>query len=261
MSLPDLDTSNIGFIAFWNALDQGGAPDIDPATAEGAFSTTQEYSNGIDGSYLLTTAAVDNREIKGRIKDDGWIIVWLDRSFDEATRVSSGSTLNGPYDIVTDWGANNAGDWTSNFALADAINDIRNSLSTSTSFNRGGVGVYNFNYEPATDFTIVSDEISSGTNTFDFTPSVNNLYQVAVCGASRELDVYAGNEGRADFAVNQENVPIARAVVGEGSEIGARDPLSRNEVSVGETITCQLEGRTDIDGTYRSSLNIIITWD
>lgn len=98
MSLPDIDTTSVSFIAYWNILEQGAndsGPDTwDPSsvTTYGAVNSYSSYSNGVEGSLSLGSG----RNATFRTKDDGWMVVYLDRYEDEFIE---GGIPQGPWDF------------------------------------------------------------------------------------------------------------------------------------------------------------------
>ena len=101
-TLPDLDPANLRHIAFYNYKEEQGLDDSgwSPSdfTAPGRVEEFTLYDNGVEGSYLIGEAFRD-REGKGgpnvyinyRVKDDGWIIAYVDNNDDYYGQTSFGS--------------------------------------------------------------------------------------------------------------------------------------------------------------------------
>lgn len=106
-NLPDLVTTDIGIIAFWNAKDHWtgpGANTIDPTNCAGVFDSYSVYDNGIEGHKALGSG----RYFHARVKSDGWMVAWIDRTntFAYPNKVAAdfGETGHrGYYDILYDW--------------------------------------------------------------------------------------------------------------------------------------------------------------
>jgi len=154
MALPDLSTSGIGWIGFWNFLDEGG-DGIDPFEVKSTMDTFSEFSNGVDGIVSYSRTNVSTLDIHCRAKADGWLIAWL------PTNVA-----NPVMDIYQDWSDgqtsyNDAG------MLAYAISQMHSELSNSgqATFNRSDVSVYNYQYPDATTVSMAHNKGKYNNNT------------------------------------------------------------------------------------------------
>jgi len=147
--LSDLDTTQIGIIAFWNALDHrvvAGIGDVDPTDCIAIFDGYDVYDNGIEGYKALGSG----RYFHARVKTDGWIVAWIDRtntfaypdgSFGEDGR-------KGYYDIIFDW----RGLYSSNISstqttLSYLISLLYNALLNKTEFTYANTDVGHYSYE------------------------------------------------------------------------------------------------------------------
>lgn len=101
MSLPDIDTTQVSFISYWNVLVHGvgdsGPDSWDPSTvtSAGIVNSYTSYSNGVEGTLSLDHGRND---AKFRAKDDGWMVVYIDRSEDSGTKMNK--VPRGPYDFM-----------------------------------------------------------------------------------------------------------------------------------------------------------------
>lgn len=198
-TLPDLDTANTGFVAFWNAIDQGGVGSIDPSEAlsDNGLAEYTLYDNGFEGQYNLghiTSNVAQNVTV--RMKTDGWIVAYTDRTNSFATE--SGSPPIGYWDIINDWTDYTSASSITQNLLERAINNLRQSLSNSSSmtYNSGDVGLYNYEHSSATNVTLLSgyyhisgqgfDAHYGYTETYGFvyTSDTTRLYQAATGRAS-----------------------------------------------------------------------------
>jgi len=216
--LPDLDTTSIGFCAYWNAIDQGGVGTIDPeeVLSDRRINNYTLYDNGWEAeSYTSITG----REIKMRAKSDGWFVAYMDRSENYATRVNHPDSVRGPWDISNDWTDRNNSSYVSN-ALSEAIRSAASYLSNwnSITFNHSDVGLYNFEYSTATGIT----GMSSATNT-DYDGSDSNTCGVLYTeGTTVNWATAFGQSYGSDANVNFEGSTI----VGDGEEYGALDLIA-----------------------------------
>lgn len=164
-TLPDLDTANISFIAFWNAIEDGGVPAIDPEEAVSAngVESVDTYDNGWEGDYAIP----GGRNARVRVKKDGWIVAYMgrDRNYGLAgSTETAASDFYGPFQVM--------GDWTTPATLASieqnslerAINNLWTALSVSAdgTYSSQAVGLFNFEYPTATAITVFSDVSGTG---------------------------------------------------------------------------------------------------
>jgi len=176
--LPDLDTSQVGFIAYWNAIDQGDAAGIEPSevTSAGRVSEVTSYDNGVEGAYTLR----NDRTARFRVKSDGWFVLWMDRTHN-LTQHNGGRddhdllfwnsvryADHGTYDSV----GNGVNPTLGNNMLVRGINDLQGQLSNSPgiTFNQGDVGLHHFEYGNATNTTVL--RTSGGGGDYDMTRQV-----------------------------------------------------------------------------------------
>lgn len=196
--LPDIDTTQVSFIAFWNAIDQGGVSDIDPSevTSEGNIATHTVHDNGIEGTYNSLTG----RTINFRVKEDGWLVAWTDRTEDFALEQQSPDNVRGIWDLINDWTDPTAEGAIDTNTLERAIESLADEFSNfgSMTYNTADVGLYNYAYADATTVSHLSDARSSSgggshdvTVEFSYTSSTNLLFAAAI-GA---IDAHAESGG------------------------------------------------------------------
>jgi len=185
VTLPGLDTAGISVLAFWNHLDNGGTS-IDPATASNAFDTYEEYSNGIEGTISVTYTSIGARTFRARVKDDGWIICWLDDTETYNIQVSRSNArpdCTGPWDMMNDWTAARTNVSPNQDFLFQTISSIKSALSSSgeSTLSRSDVGYWNYLAPDATNFTQTGK--SAQTADFEVTPtSSTTLHEYYVTG-------------------------------------------------------------------------------
>lgn len=155
-NLPDLDTGNIGIISYWCAHDYratAGAT-IDPTDVIDILDSYTIYDNGVDGTY-----SKDPRTVNVRVKNDGWIIAWIDRTNQYAQNIAQGNWhYNGYYDILLNWKDADSNISSDTTTLIETVADLYNDLSNLGDFDFYKEDVGNFCYEfpDASTFTLAS---------------------------------------------------------------------------------------------------------
>jgi len=159
MNLPDLEPTDIGIIAFWNALDHWlgtGEKSIDPIDCASVLDSYDVYDNGIQGWKALGSG----RHINARVKSDGWMIAWIDRTnsfaYPSKSTDNFGATAHkGYYDILWNWitGGNISSTKTT---LSHLISLLYNALSNKDDFGYvdEDVGHYCYEYPDANVLTL-----------------------------------------------------------------------------------------------------------
>jgi hypothetical protein len=244
--LPDLDTSNVGFLAYWNAIDQGGVSDIDPSEVTSASNVTGYtlYDNGIEGTINLTKYAtwpydyplwdfadITLREANFRAKEDGWVIVWIDDSdyfgqngvngASQGGIENSLETFTGQYDVVS-WGCteeNNENRVGTKISLNQnrlerAVNELQAEFSNSgsISYSSSDVALTNYAFTSATTTTVMSATHSDGSLTVGFQYTNGTTMHYAVAAGYGHITDSGGASvaydwGGTQFMYEQDNGP------------------------------------------------------
>lgn len=168
-NLADLAPSEIGIIAFWNAHDHRVTPgvgDVDPTDCIAIFDSYDVYDNGIEGYKALGSG----RYFHARVKTDGWMVAWIDRTntFAYPNKPPSNfgeSGFKGYYDILWDWTvvANISSTETT---LSYIIDQLFNQLSNKIDFTFDAADVGHYCYEhPSTNVMTLLSNSSSGSET------------------------------------------------------------------------------------------------
>lgn len=164
-TLPDIDRGSTGFMAFYNVIDDGGAGAVQPEealTAPDLLDYTL-YDNGWEGRYsprIGDRRSGDSEStVKVRMKTDGWVVAYMDRTnrFGNASNYTGG--LDGYYDLCDGWNDNYQFSFVEN-TLDVTINSLISELGNSgnISYSNGDAGLYNWEYENSTAVTgLVSD--------------------------------------------------------------------------------------------------------
>lgn len=203
-TMPDLPTSNIGTIGYWNATDHG-VGSIDPSEVLSYSFITEytSYDNGITGTLSFGSGMSGNRDWGFRAKGDGWVIVYVDRQ--DVEGVSENKTLRGQYDIILDIAdqRNDVGSTPlpqSN--LQDKIFGLAGELSNSSNmtFNAGDVGYYCYKFSNATTLHQISEFAKYNEGFFgsvSYTSDTDRYYHYAAGAKDNDTDelgfVNAGN--------------------------------------------------------------------
>jgi hypothetical protein len=187
-TLPDIDTTKASFLAYWNALDQGGLADIAPEETlnSGNVTSSAYYDNGVTGTYEL----LNGRKGYFRVKSDGWIVTYLDRR--ENYYITAGTMhddpLRGSWDVLNSWEAESSPASIQQNALERAINNLFTNLSNSGNgtYDFRDVGLYNYEYDGASTVTNLSTGLNqpggSGqfrTTGFSYTSETTRHYHSA----------------------------------------------------------------------------------
>ena len=245
MTLPGLDTANITWIAYWNFLDNG-AVDITPSDAISAMETFQEYDNGVDGTIILPRANISDRLINCRVKDDGWIIVWIDRTEVYARSDNNEEPYAGPYDVVNSCFNPGRNIRTTKNNLERTVKKLFDAFSNSNlaTYNPGDVGLYSYWWEEADTITIVGEGGSGfgGGYTIEPVAGTNIVDWAFGCSVSTsQFDRISAMEWNgtniASDNSNGTSDPISEfgAQAGESFEIN-HDPLDNGQYSAADII-------------------------
>jgi len=215
--LPDINTTETSYIAYWNALDHG-AVDISPAevTSHPGVVDYTLYDNGIEGTFDLvytsnTYLSVSDSEVMPatfRVKTDGWIVVYLDQTENYAAPIEMSPDYQTPrytqgiggwWNVEPRWV-----DWAYNFngnnnvlqdspvivgnGLSRGVNLLRQELSNSgvMTFNHSDVGLYDYMDSDSTATTVLSAKHTGGvtsTASFTFADGTTIDNAVMTCGA------------------------------------------------------------------------------
>jgi hypothetical protein len=229
-NLPDLDTTQVGFIAYWNALDDGGVAAIDPEEMldDSNINSYTLYDNGFVASY---SNPVNSLPVTVRAKTDGWITVHTDSggNFNASGERDPGRSFldcSGWWNIATGPNRSTGGASLTNHVLRQSIGRLQGFLTNSGSitYNSGDVGLYHYEFPDATNTTLAyvdqnGDNSSSGGISYTSTTTID---AVAAFG-------YANSKEFIDQALSSfEGVELADAY--EGTVFGSLDAVENNLV-------------------------------
>lgn len=259
MTLPDLDTSTIGYIAYYNIVEQGGlSQDFDISEILDAGSVTSQtlYDNGVEGVYN----GYNGSDINIRGKQDGWILAWYPSGYGEdsgdvpdwSEGLNSASDVQGRWDLANGWADYDAGstNLTQN-SLERCIQDLQSQLSNSAgiTYNPGDVGLYNYSYPDATTVLQTHVQRSVGDNSVSVSlgltktagTTIYDLWQFSAMegsGGGNPSDAYVQGHADGDL-IYETRVPGSDNNTGTG--YAARDLLFLNySLTAGQQFSIEL---------------------
>jgi len=240
--IPDLDTTSVGYIAYWNALDHG-IPDIDPieVTSSGNVGSYTVYDNGVTGDYQLLTG----RTASFRVKEDGWMVVYIDDTESLGQGTGNQSNRYGQFSVANDWSwvndetvenINAPAVTISNNTLSVAIYRLSQELSNSGSlnFNHSDVGLYNYVESNADTTTLTEAAYIGDFSRSDALPSYRFSYTgtTDIKKATGTLAIYGWpNRGDAEVDVTWSDGTVIAQDIGDGdTRYAAMDLLARGMI-------------------------------
>jgi len=211
-NLPDLNPAEIGIIAFWNALDHWkgtGVQSIDPTDCIGVFSSYDVYDNGIEG-YIDPKAkgwGGTGRHINVRVKSDGWMVAWIDRTntfaYPSKPADEFGENAHkGYYDILYNWLNYNSNISSTQTTLSYLISKLYGALSNKADFDYSDedVGHYCYEYPDANVMTLLSLRTFQNIKTGHIQYTTGTTIYEAQIAASA---YHASNRGKCYFDTNE----------------------------------------------------------
>lgn len=212
-TLPDLSTGDIGFIAYWNAIDQGGVGDIEPDEVLNSSLVNSHtiYDNGIEGDADLDLS-YNNDTVTFRVKEDGWMVVYMDRTNEFNQNVSNGGSVSNWVNIISDWSESFGGGELNNpisqNRLTYVLDDLRQQFTNSGSmtYNDSDVSLYNYEYSTSTTVSLLLKQDNSNfTAGFSYT-----------AGTTLNWVAATGSQSQSNPSVDFEGVTITDNVNGYG---------------------------------------------
>lgn len=238
--LPDLDTSKVGYIAYWNAGSDGdmNLDNFDPEemlSANRLVSYTT-YDNGWEGTVQLGDPSQTSQEnwnqpkAQIRAKTDGWIVCYIDRTnnYERLKDDTYGdmSNFQGYWRLHEGFEQEYSPASIDADAFARAINHVIQEL-TSLTWNYSDVGLYNYDHSSATNTTGMSGYGSSETSPRLVVASGTTIHYSAATGCvtkpSSGLAVHWEGITLADGADSSDEADFGSYDIGsltEGTEYG-----------------------------------------
>lgn len=224
-TLPDLDTSDLGFIAWWNAIDDGGVNSIEVSEilTNGRIEEYTLYDNGVIGTF----DPWNGRETTFRVKDDGWFVAYFDDT-EEYFEWSGGSgnpshaeSPRGHRDIAHNWLVATDNSDFLHHTLGRVIFSLAGHLENSGDLTTESedVGTYNYVFPDAEFYTGFSSSWnrhwgSSGTrsDSFLYTEGTDIIHAEAFTS----INDSGSEDGRATFE-NETYLEAGWANAGAGA--------------------------------------------
>jgi len=242
-NLPDLDTSKVSYIAYWNHLDNG-ASEITPmdTTSWGRINNYTLYDNGIEGEWSIPNGDTG----KFRVKNDGWILTWVPAQ-ESIGPTQSVNNIQTPMSVIG-WQNQGTCSTLGQNRLAKGIQSLRNQLSSSgtSTFNFGDVGLYAYHAQSATNATVLS---AARSDEFNSTGDYGWLY---TSGTNLVRGRYGGRSDNGSMTVNKTGDKV------HNSGGGVVDILANNYEpdTAGSEVTYEIEA-----DSYDSAGHTLICWD
>ena len=188
-TLPDVDTSQVGMIVYYNVIDNTTITEVDPTAIldSSKILSYQQYDNGIRGAADLGLGS--DRFATFHVKSDGWISVWVDRS----EKYGSDEKSENLYDIVDLYkpvpidGGVGGFDSTNGAGISiiqSFFSQIDAAADNNGTFNAGDVSWYCYKYPNATTLNMIEENVSYNSRSdieLSYTDTVNN-YSVLLGG-------------------------------------------------------------------------------
>jgi hypothetical protein len=269
--LTDLDTSSVGFISYWNAIDSGGVSSIDPSevTSASGVTTYTLYDNGVEGGYNL----LDGKEATFRVKDDGWVIVYLPDSSQDTAHDHAGSPSHGQWDVIPNWSdPKTTGPSISKNALERAIASLKAEFSNSGSmtYNSSDVGLYTYEFTDATNITLFSNQGQeasgfqgtwSDSMSLQYTSDTDIKYAAIASSAKVEHNSNGDNGAESHW----DGTELLDFTARNGSRYAGRGDLDGISLgSANTTYSGSIQWTTDswdgYDGHAYTKVDILVAW-
>lgn len=234
-NLPDLVTTDIGIIAFWNAHDHravAGVGDANPTDCIPGFDSYSVYDNGIEGYKALGSG----RYFHARVKSDGWMVAWIDRTNtffypDKEAGDFGESAHKGYYDVLWNWFQYTANLSNTETTLSYLIDQLYNQLSNKTdfSFAAADVGHYCYEYPNANVITLSDLRVgyitATKTGHIQYTTGTTLFYAACLASAYTYYYTPSYSEAEATFAGNNL---ITKYSENDKSKYAVADIISNN---------------------------------
>jgi hypothetical protein len=272
--LPDIETGKVSFIAYFNAIDQGGVNDIDPTevTNHSNVQSYTLYDNGVEGVYNTVTG----RNCDFRVKEDGWFVAWFNRdeNFNNNSYISA-DDVRGPWDLLNDWVDHTSADDITANSLERCINALKSELSNSGSvtYSASDVGLYDYRYSSAAGITALSTyhrEGSENTSTqqnpgLQYTSGTTVHWAAGIGTVRADAGFSDLSEGEVDF----NGTDIAYANTGDNDyndtkDHGGIDLISRGLIPDADTeytglVRCEVI--IDNEPYAEAVLSCLLVWE
>jgi len=266
--LPDLDTSQVSYVAYWNAIDQGGAGQIDPSEVTSAswITSTTLYDNGVGGQAKLPAG---DRAAGFRVKTDGWFVAYITRA--ETFSQQNGSPPAGHYDVVHDWtDSTSQSDFGGQNSLERLINQLYRELSNSgtITYNTGDVGLYNYQISATTstylEWQFQGSDFGSKSATPSFQYTNDTTIQYAAAIGAGYVDSNSFDKHSRVYWPDSNGTKVMEAQDSNNNEeygYGSLDLVAQNEIPNAGT---EYGGEIDMNadpGDAQNLFGVLLMWE
>jgi len=226
--LPDLDTTSIGHIAYWNAIDQGTLADVAPdeVLSAAAVQNSTFYDNGVEGTFQTLTG----RNCTFRVKNDGWFVAWFDRTTTYQNTDGSSTEIAGRHDLANNWtGYGGNSDLTQN-SLERAIHTLWNELSNSNNvqYTASDTGLYNYEFPDATTTTLLTAQHGQDSGGGNYGQSYTDGFVYTSDTTPYAVDFFFSLDRSTDSGISGES----RLVAGGATVFDSANGYSTSDAAV-----------------------------
>lgn len=278
--LPDLTKANVGWIAYYNVIDNTDVTQSDltdgtieengdgPAEIETMISDQNNenidyYDNGVIVTYDGPT-----RIVTIRFKTDGWITAHMDRSKNYQTQQSDYAGIDGVHDIVY-WNDDVSYSNSTNASESSLVNNtLERSIKTaleqmsihdgkiSTPYDPNDVELYNYEFD-SNNVTLLSDAKVAKENSYNYDFQYTDATEAKHVAIAVSLSGYYDYERVESLT---ENTNIVKRYNDGGTSWGAINATTAfNNLNSGEPY--ELFGLLDITSQTREySLHVVVVW-
>lgn len=231
--LPDLDTSEISFVAWYNVIDDGGLDSLDPENliSHPDIKEYTLYDNGWEGVFEME----NGRDADVRAKSDGYIVAYLDRSESYGQDVDR-SDITGPWDVLNDWtDSYNLTNELGENELANSIHSLIGELDNSDDIPSYGdfgswsedAGLYDYSHGDHEGWAIFSfQDTSEIDGTYGFLHTDVTIDGAVIVASIDRKDI--GYSANVTWDPDDESITLA-SEGDDGSAFGNLDLTSRIE--------------------------------
>lgn len=279
--LPDLNKQNVGWIAYYNMIDNtdvtqsdltdgttqeagdDGPAELESMISDGSSENIDYYDNGVVVKYIGRT-----RLVTIRFKTDGWITAHMDRNRSHDITENSPDGLNGVADIV-DWKDDVSYDTNRtdasesslvNNTLERAINTALKQMSNydadiKDKYDPDDVKLYNYEFD-TNNVTLLSDAriAKGGKYTYEF--------QYTDATEVQHVSVAVAHSNFSDsIEIKLENDTIVLTQPRRNEEWAAFNATNRfNNLSSGEPLTIEAE-LDNSNAAHEHSVHVVVVWN
>jgi hypothetical protein len=250
-NLDDLKTNNVGWIAYYNVLDNTSVTDVSPSETASLVSDNDNISyfdNGVVVNYNGPTRS----EYIIRFKNDGWITAHMKRA-----NVNNAGN-DGVHDIV-DWTKYRTGSLKNNVlerSIKNALSQLSNWSSIQSGYKASEVGLYNYEYETSNVTLLSEDARDAGDGSYNIQFQYTQETNVARAVAAGKAESYDSEYAYVDSITDGSYVVDNSSSSPSFGTLDITDTL-QNTLSAGDAYKIKI-GKAY--GVYEASVDIVVLW-